>query len=58
MREALGAGTLSAARWTSYEKLQKEAAFDVRRVDSGAARAEQAKWKQIHKEYRKRPKKE
>ena len=58
VHEALGAGTLSPARWASYEKLQKEAAFGVRRTDSGAARAEQAKWKQIHKEYRKRPKKE
>ncbi len=58
VREALEAGTLPAARWTSYEKLQKEAAFEVRRTDSGAARAERAKWKQIHKEYRKRRKKE
>ena len=57
VRQALDAGTLSAARWASYEKLQKEAAYDIRRTDSGAARAERARWKQIDKEYRKRPKK-
>ncbi len=57
VRAALGAGTLSPSRWASYEKLQKEAAFEIRRTDSGAARVERSKWKQIHKDYRKRPKK-
>ena len=55
MREALEAGTLDPTRWASYERLQKEAAFEVRRTDSGAARAERDRWKQIQKEYRKRP---
>jgi len=55
--EALSEGVLTAQRWDSYDKLQKEAAFEVRRRDVGAAQAEKKKWKQIHKDYRKMPKK-
>ncbi len=57
VREALSDGTLTTERWDSYSKLQKEAAFEVRRRDVGAAQAERKKWKQIHKDYRKIPKK-
>jgi len=57
VREAIEAGTLPAERWVSYEKLQKEAAFDVRRRDVSADLAEKRKWRQIHKDMRKMPKK-
>jgi len=57
VREALSEGVLTTERWDSYAKLQKEASYEVRRRDIGAAQAEKKKWKQIHKEYRKMPKK-
>ena len=57
VREAIEAGTLSAERWASYDRLQKETRYEVRRRDAGAAHAERKKWKQIHKDFRKRPKK-
>jgi len=56
VRAAIDAGTLSARRWESYEKLQKEAAYEARRADVGAALAEKKRWKQIHKDIRKMPK--
>jgi len=52
VREALREGTVTPERWDSYVKLQKEAAYEVRRRDVGAAQAEKKKWKQIHKDYR------
>lgn len=57
VREAIEAGTLSAERWASYEKLQKETHYEVRRRDAGASHAEKKKRKQIHKDLRKRSKK-
>lgn len=57
VRAAIEAGTISAERWASYEKLQKEAAFETRRRDVGAALAEKRRWKQVHKDLRKMPKK-
>ncbi len=57
VREALREGALTSERWDSYAKLQKEAAYEVRRRDVGAVQAEKKKWKQIHKDYRKMPKK-
>lgn len=57
VRAAIDAGTLSAERWASYDRLQKEAAYGVRRVDVSAEVAEKKKWKQIHKDLRKMPKK-
>lgn len=57
IREALRDGSLSRERWESYAKLQKEAAFEVRRRDPAAARSHKNRWKQIHKDYRKMPKK-
>jgi ribosome biogenesis GTPase len=57
VRVAIDAGTLPIERWESYDKLQKEAAYEERRRDVGAALAEKKRWKQIHKDYRKMPKK-
>jgi ribosome biogenesis GTPase len=57
VRAAIESGELSPRRWESYVKLQKEAAFEVRRRDVGAAQVAKKRWKQIHKDLRKTPKK-
>jgi ribosome biogenesis GTPase len=57
VREALQSGDLLPQRWESYVKLQKEAAFEVRRRDVGAAQVAKKRWKQIHKDMRRAPKK-
>ena len=54
---ARDSGELPAERWASYLKLQKEVHFQKRRTDPVAERAEQARWKAIHKEFRKALKK-
>lgn len=56
VRPAVESGGISAERWGSYQKLQKEAAYEERRGDVGAALAQKQKWKQIHRDYRKNPK--
>ncbi len=57
VREAVQSGAITAERWASYEKLQKELAYEERRRDLGAALAQKRKWKQIHRNYRKHYKK-
>jgi ribosome biogenesis GTPase len=49
---ALADQSLSAARWQSYLKLQRELAFVVRKEDPAAEAANRARWKQIHKSQR------
>lgn len=49
---ALASGALGAERWESYVKLQRELAFQATREDPRAARAEKARWKQVHKDLR------
>ncbi len=49
---ALEAGTLDAGRWSSYGKLQREAAFVDRKEDRVARQAERQKWVQISKAQR------
>ena len=44
-------------RLASFRKLQKEAAYQHRREDGNAARAEKERWKQIHAAMKKMPKK-
>jgi len=46
---ALADGSLSAERWESYLKLQRELAFVASKEDPAAAAANRAKWKGIHK---------
>ncbi len=53
VRQAIQSGALSAERWDSYRKLQKELAYEERRRDLGATLAEKQQWKQIHRDYRK-----
>lgn len=47
VKDALEAGTLDPARFESYEKLQKELAFQKRREDIREQLAEKEKWKKI-----------
>lgn len=58
VRQAVEAGQLEESRWIAYRKLFKEAAYQRRRADDGAARAEKERWKRIHKALRKTPKKD
>jgi ribosome biogenesis GTPase len=42
-------------RLAHYRQLRREADYQMRREDASAARAQKAKWKQIHAALRKRP---
>lgn len=44
---ARASGALSEARWQSHRKLEKEAAFEARRVDQGRAYDTKKRWKKI-----------
>lgn len=57
VREALSEGIVTAARWESYQRFEREARYQHRRQDTGAARAARQRWRQIHKELRRLPKK-
>ena len=46
--------SMDAARYASYQKLEKEAAFEARKNDPRKQTAERLKWRAIHKENRKR----
>jgi ribosome biogenesis GTPase len=48
---------IAPERLASFRKLQKEAAYQHRREDGNAARAEKERWKQIHAAMKKMPKK-
>ncbi len=52
VQAALDDGTLDAARWQSYLKLQREQAFAARKVDPHLARETNSKWKKIHQQLR------
>lgn len=48
--------SMDAARYASYQKLEREAAFEARKSDPTAKSAERLKWRAIHKENRRREK--
>ncbi len=54
VQAALDDGSLDAARWQSYQKLQREQAYAARRADAAAARADRASWKKISQAQRAR----
>jgi ribosome biogenesis GTPase len=56
IREALAIGVLSAERWQSYRKLQREIAAAERRSDPFLAAEERRRWKLITKSMRANPK--
>ena len=47
VREALGAGTIDAGRYESYEKLQREMKYLERRKDKQSEILEKKKWKKL-----------
>ena len=49
IRQALESGELSEARYQSYQKLQKELAYEKRKQDQKARLEEKNRWKQISK---------
>ncbi len=51
------ANAIAPERLANFRKLQREAAYQHRREDSSAARAEKERWKQIHAAMKKMPKK-
>jgi ribosome biogenesis GTPase len=52
VRAAVAAGDLDADRFASYLKLAGELAYEERRIDPAAARAQREQWKQINKAMR------
>jgi len=53
VREAVDEGRLDADRLENYRRLGREAAFEARKRDAGAAAAEKRRWKQIHQAQKK-----
>jgi ribosome biogenesis GTPase len=53
---AIDAGELDPERFAAWRKLQKELAFEARRDDPVAQRAERDRWKKIHMAHRQRDK--
>jgi ribosome biogenesis GTPase len=49
---ALADGVLSPRRWESWQKLQREVAYEARRKDARLAAEERARWKKISQEAR------
>ncbi len=49
VQAAIADGELDAERWRSYQKLNAEIAWQVRKTDVHAAQAEKQRWKKIHK---------
>lgn len=54
IQAGIRAGWIDAARVESYQKLDRELAWLARKHDPVAQRAEKAKWKKIHKQFRQR----
>ncbi|HET6853889.1 MAG TPA: ribosome small subunit-dependent GTPase A [Pyrinomonadaceae bacterium] len=50
VREALGAGTIDAGRYESYEKLQKELKYLARKRDKLSEIVEKKKWKKLSRQ--------
>lgn len=51
---AIDGGALDVERYNAWVKLQRELAYELRRIDRDAAREERARWKRIHREQRER----
>lgn len=56
VRTALESGSLDSARWRSYQKLLREAAYQARQLDDHLARTERERWRQISLNSRRGPK--
>jgi ribosome biogenesis GTPase len=51
---ALASGALDLTRWNSYQRLQREAAFEVRRINPRASQKHKTEWKKVTKQLRQR----
>lgn len=51
---ALAEGSLELSRWQSYQRLQRETAFEVRRVDRRASQKQKTDWKKQTRQLRQR----
>jgi len=51
---ALADGSLDLSRWNSYQRLRRETAFEVRRVDRRASQKHKSEWKKVTKQLRQR----
>ena len=58
VRQAVQSGTVSAERWNSYQKLQKELAYEEHQRDLITASTEKHRRKQIQRDYHKHTKKD
>jgi len=54
VQAALADGTLDVPRWQSYQRLQRETAFELRRVDRRASQKSKTDWKKQTKALRQR----
>lgn len=54
IRRALGDGTLETCRWESYQKLNRELAFERRKSSKALQSQEKKKWAKIHMAHRAR----
>lgn len=54
VQAALAAGTLDPARWQSYQRLQRETAVEIRRIDRRASQKHKSEWKKVTKQLRQR----
>jgi ribosome biogenesis GTPase len=55
---ALADGSLDPARWEAWQRLQRAAAYEVRRVNPEARQLHRRKWKKVIKDYRQRVREE
>ena len=52
MQAAVAAGTLTAARLESFQRLMRELAFEEEKAEIGLVRLEKKRWKAIGKDAR------
>lgn len=58
VQAALRDGSLEPARWEAWQRMQRAAAYEVRRTDPAAQQAHRKNWKKIVKAYRQRVRQE
>lgn len=54
VQAALDDGSLDVPRWQSYQRLQREKAFEIRRTDRRASQKNKTEWKKVTKQLRQR----
>ena len=54
VQDAIARGELTPDRFAAWQKLQREVAYEVRKIDRNAERLERKKWRRIQKNNRAR----